>query len=81
MAPYSVKSADGKYTGFIPDLLNLMAAAGGFSYKLFDLGDKVYGTKRSNGKWNGVVGAVLNAVSAHCHVLVDLIKKFYASIN
>lgn len=57
--PYLSKGADGKYSGFIPEVLDLIAPIAGFKYDLFEQPDKEYGTNRT-GWWNGVVGTLVN---------------------
>jgi len=55
---FLAKDANGKFTGFIPDLLDLVAADCNFKYTLSLQADGVYGQVDANGMASGLVGAV-----------------------
>ena len=53
---------NGSFTGFIPELLQVMSQIGGFTYTFSVQNDGVYGKEISSGTWNGMVGDLLAAV-------------------
>eukprot|EP00057_Strongylocentrotus_purpuratus_P022448 XP_011676922.1 PREDICTED: glutamate receptor ionotropic, kainate 2-like [Strongylocentrotus purpuratus] len=47
-----------KYTGFCIDMLEKIAEKQNFKYNLYLVGDKNYGGRNEDGRWNGLVGDV-----------------------
>jgi len=60
--PYATsKTNDGiDLTGFAVDLIAKIAEKAGFDYKLNLVGDGAYGVKRDDGKWNGMIGELVD---------------------
>jgi ABC-type amino acid transport substrate-binding protein len=58
--PYAVQSADGKISGFLVDLLDLIAPIAGVTYSLSLQPDALYGAKQGDGSWNGLVGSLVS---------------------
>jgi ABC-type amino acid transport substrate-binding protein len=74
-APYVVKSSNGQLTGFIPDLLALVAPHAGVKYDLSLQADGAYGVPGPNGSYNGAVGQLIagtyDVVAADLTVTAD----------
>ncbi|CAJ0596382.1 unnamed protein product [Cylicocyclus nassatus] len=49
-----------KYEGYCIDLLQRIAALCKFNYTIHEVKDKAYGIREENGKWNGMVGELIN---------------------
>ncbi|VDN26883.1 unnamed protein product [Gongylonema pulchrum] len=49
-----------RYTGYCIELLEKIAELQKFKYILHEVKDKTYGSKMSNGKWNGLVGELMS---------------------
>jgi len=59
-AGFLAQDASGKFSGFIPDLLDLVAADCKFKYTLSVQADGVYGEVDANGVASGLIGAVVS---------------------
>ena len=53
----------GKLQGFCIDLLNELQEIMGFTYDIYVVEDKKFGSDQGNGMWNGVVGDIIREVS------------------
>ena len=51
-----------RYEGYCADLAFKIAEIVGFQYELSLVGDKKYGAKMTDGKWNGMVGELTDKV-------------------
>ncbi|RCN29927.1 hypothetical protein ANCCAN_24306 [Ancylostoma caninum] len=49
-----------KYEGYCIDLLKKIARLSKFNYTIHEVKDKAYGIREENGKWNGMVGELIN---------------------
>ncbi|EYB97032.1 hypothetical protein Y032_0143g2350, partial [Ancylostoma ceylanicum] len=49
-----------KYEGYCIDLLKKIARLTKFNYTIHEVKDKAYGIREENGKWNGMVGELIN---------------------
>lgn len=47
------------HEGFIIDLLDELSAILGFNYTIYEAADKAYGSELSPGKWNGMIGDLM----------------------
>lgn len=65
----SEKSGIDIYQGYCIDLLRKIAEIQKFNYTLHEVPDKTYGSKGTNGKWNGLVAELIRGV------LVNDIRK------
>ena len=64
-----------RYVGYIPDLLRKLATMMGFRYELYLVLDGSYGYKDARGRWNGMIGELIDGVSLtfnHLHHLFIL---------
>jgi len=52
-----------RFEGYIADLLERLATKAGFSYVIRLVADNKYGSRQENGRWNGMVGEVIDSVS------------------
>ena len=48
--------------GFIVDLLDQVAMMVDFQYELYPVADGNYGHRQPNGRWNGVIGEIIDRV-------------------
>ncbi|KAK6731580.1 hypothetical protein RB195_007812 [Necator americanus] len=53
-------AGDDKYEGYCIDLLKKIAKQAKFNYTIHEVKDKAYGIREDNGKWNGMVGELMN---------------------
>ena len=60
---YDRKGND-RYEGYCIDLLKATAAMLGFQYQIYLVPDGQFGDKNPDGSWNGLVGELMNGVSA-----------------
>jgi len=70
-----VEDADSgnEYEGYILDMLEQLAEKAGFTYVIRPVLDNKYGTRMENGRWNGMIGEVVDSVSNRNAVHVSLI--------
>jgi hypothetical protein len=63
--PYVMESAskENEYFGYCIDLLNRLAKACNFTYDIKLVNDGFYGTLNDFGKWNGIIGELVDYVS------------------
>ncbi|VDL79288.1 unnamed protein product [Nippostrongylus brasiliensis] len=47
------------YEGYCIDLLKMVASMSKFNYTIHEVKDKAYGIREANGKWNGMVGELM----------------------
>lgn len=59
---YMIDNGDGTFSGFMVDLLNGLSKVIGFSYDITINPDNMYG-QETNGKWNGLIGELLDDTS------------------
>ena len=59
---YVNRTGNGRYMGYIPDLMSALSAAIGFQYTLHVVEDGNYGNKRSGDTWDGMIGELLRNV-------------------
>ena len=50
------------YEGYCIDLLNELARDLHFTYEIYPSPDGMYGAGKENGKWNGMIGELINQV-------------------
>ena len=55
-------SKENEYFGFCIELLNRISNACNFSYEIKLVHDGFYGVINENGKWNGIVGEIMDHV-------------------
>ena len=65
--------------GFNKDLLELMSQDLGFSYSLKEVDDNRYGIQ-NKGRWNGMIGEVVNKVRPNILTWYSMIDSFHGSI-
>lgn len=53
-----------RYKGFSIDVLDALAKMLGFKYDIYQVADSKYGSQLPNGSWNGMIGELINKVSA-----------------
>lgn len=53
-----------RYKGFSIDVLDALAKILGFKYDIYQVADSKYGSQLPNGSWNGMIGELINKVSA-----------------
>lgn len=53
-----------RYKGFSIDVLDALAKILGFKYDIYQVADSKYGSQLPNGSWNGMIGDLINKVSA-----------------
>ncbi|XP_074658944.1 glutamate receptor ionotropic, kainate 2-like [Tubulanus polymorphus] len=58
--PFLMITSAGTFEGYIVDLVNALADEVGFKYKLKLVADGRYGALTPDGKWNGMIGELLN---------------------
>ena len=51
-----------EFVGFAVDLVEKIAEKAGFDYKLHLVADNSYGRMNQDGKWDGVIGEVVDKV-------------------
>ena len=51
-----------RYTGFVADLMRELSTIVGLHYRIHEVKDKSYGTRRSDGSWDGMIGEVTRGV-------------------
>lgn len=64
-----------EYEGYILDMLEQLAEKAGFTYVIRPVLDNKYGTRMENGRWNGMIGEVVDSVSNRNAVHVSLIWR------
>lgn len=62
--PNSVVDPNDRYFGYCKDLAVVIARLLGIKYEIRVVKDKKYGNQDKNGTWNGMVGELINGVSA-----------------
>ena len=72
------KDVDGSfwYEGYCIDLLNELARNLKFTYEIYPSPDGLYGAETENGTWNGIIGELINKVSAKIIMLHCLYLHF-----
>ncbi|KRX17430.1 Glutamate receptor ionotropic, kainate 2 [Trichinella nelsoni] len=55
-------SGNDRYEGFCIDLLERIAEMNKFNFTIHEVKDKSYGTPDANGRWNGIIGELINGV-------------------
>lgn len=50
------------YKGFIVDLMDDLAAYANFKYKIRTVQDGMFGSKREDGNWTGMIGEIVSKV-------------------
>lgn len=55
-----------KYYGFAVDLIDVISQVLGFTYEIIIVHDGKFGSKLTNGEWDGIVGEILSGVSTSC---------------
>ena len=50
------------YRGFIVDLMDELSAYANFKYKIRAVQDGLFGNKREDGNWTGMIGEVISKV-------------------
>ncbi|XP_074659201.1 glutamate receptor ionotropic, kainate 2-like [Tubulanus polymorphus] len=58
--PFLMITSAGTFEGYIVDLVNALADEVGFKYKLKLVADGRYGALTPDGKWNGMIGELIN---------------------
>ncbi|KRX57109.1 Glutamate receptor ionotropic, kainate 3 [Trichinella sp. T9] len=53
-------SGNDRYEGFCIDLLERIAEMNKFNFTIHEVKDKSYGTPDANGRWNGIIGELIN---------------------
>lgn len=57
-------TGDGRYFGYIPDLIRTLSAMLNFRFDLYTVPDGSYGYRKSAGRWTGMIGELLKEVAA-----------------
>lgn len=52
-----------EFCGFSIDVLNALSEHLGFKYQIYQSPDNQYGKLHNNGKWDGMIGELVNKVS------------------
>ena len=55
-------TGNNRYEGYCADLIEKIAHIVGFHYALKEVGDKSYGSRLSDGSWNGMIGELIREV-------------------
>ena len=75
-APYlQLKQNSDEFEGFIPDLIANLSRKTRFNYEIRLVRDGRYGSRTSNGSWNGMIGELISRV-AYLYFL-----SFICSVN
>lgn len=53
----------GELQGFCIDLLNELQKMMNFTYDIYEVEDRKFGSEEGNGTWNGIVGDIIQGVS------------------
>ena len=60
---YVNRKGNDRYQGFAVDLIKEVATMLEFEYEIYIVPDGNFGSKQSNGEWNGMIGELLAGVS------------------
>ena len=55
-------TGNNRYEGYCADLIDKIAHIVGFHYALKEVGDKSYGSRLTDGSWNGMIGELIREV-------------------
>lgn len=61
---HKVRHGNDRFEGFAIDLIREVATMLHFDYEVYLVHDGNFGTKRPDGSWNGMIGELLEGVSA-----------------
>ena len=59
---YKEKTGNARFKGFAVDLMREIATMLGFNFELYLVPDGKFGSKNTDGTWNGMIGEVLAQV-------------------
>ena len=72
------RSALGHYVGFIPDFLERLSLMIGFDYEIRLVRDGMYGSRKQDGYWNGMIGELIGGVRYVCIIILWIqLSTFY----
>jgi len=59
---YMLRHGNDRFEGYAVDLIKEVAGMLSFDYEIYLVHDGNFGTKGSNGEWNGMIGELLSGV-------------------
>ena len=77
-------TGNNRYEGYCADLIEKIAHIVGFHYALKEVGDKSYGSRLSDGSWNGMIGELIREVGlCRCclFICVAVVSLFVALLS
>ena len=64
-------TGNNRYEGYCADLIDKIAHIVGFHYALKEVGDKSYGSRLTDGSWNGMIGELIREVGlSRCRLFI-----------
>ena len=76
---HKVRQGNDRFEGFAVDLIQEVATMLKFDYEIYLVHDGNFGSKRSDGSWNGMIGELLQGVS-QMHIIKIKIYTFCISL-